>query len=259
MSVLEHIRHNAAAGVKMLAVLLDPAKPVDLQRVAALIAQSGVSLVLIGGSGYTEPVDSYLLRLRQCLADSDARSCHILLFPGDICQFSPEADALLFLSLLSCRDAELLVGKHISVARRVQESGIETIPMGYILVDGGSVSTVQQVTAAQPLSDADAVVSTAVAGVLLGKQLIYLEAGSGAAVSVSPDIISAVRSRISVPLLVGGGVRTTGQLTAAFQAGADIVVVGNWFESHPEDIPLFADAAKTVTSPMKDERNMNGT
>lgn len=229
----------------MLAVLLDPDKRSDLEHVAANIVVGGIDLVLVGGSGYDKPIDEYIVRLRELLTKDGCCSCPIVLFPGDIRQFSDKADALLFLSLLSCNDSAWLVGKHIEVARAVAESGIESIPMGYILVDGGKQTAVARVTGSAPLKDIDKICSTAVAGVLLGKKIIYLEAGSGAAKPVSAEIISAVKEAIDgvnrqeVVLIVGGGICTVEQMQTAYKAGADLVVVGNHFEMQPDDIVLF--------------------
>lgn len=236
MQVYEQILSNIRQGRKMLAVLLDPEKAPDLDSLAALISESRTDLLFVGGSGYAKPVDDFVEGLRRRIR----RDLPIVLFPGDVCQFSPKADALLFLSLLSCRDGELLVGRHIRAAKAIRESGIEVIPMGYILIDGGSETTVQRVTHTRPLSDEAEIVATALAGEMLGKRLIYLEAGSGALRPVSEQVIRSVRQCVGVPLIVGGGIRSVQQMQTAFRAGADIVVIGNHFETHPEDIVKFS-------------------
>ena len=245
MSVYEQILIAKAIGRKLLAVLLDPDKQDRQENVVRLIDGGGVDMVFVGGSGYSRPVDDYVGSLRRQLS---AYNCHcpVVLFPGDICQFSPEADALLFLSLISGRNADLLVGRHVRAAKAVRESGIETIPMGYILVDGGRVSATERVTGTIPLQSEEEIVSTALAGEMLGQRLIYLEAGSGAKRPVSVSVISSVSKALRVPLIVGGGIRSTEQLKNAASAGADLLVVGNHFETHPEDIPLFAKALKTL-------------
>ena len=171
-------------------------------------------------------------------------SAPLVLFPGNTAQFTPMADALLFLTLLNSRRAEVLIEPHIQVANIIRQSGIETIPMGYILVDGDRQSAVERVSGCTPIAHqavAD-VVSHAVAGQLLGKQLIYIEAGSGAKTPVSIDTIRAVRQAIDLPLIVGGGVTSEEQMLAAFSSGANIVVIGNHFEQHPEDLPRFLQA-----------------
>ena len=238
MGVLSNISENSRSGKKQLAVLLDPEKTSEeqLAYVAGCIDQGGIRLVLVGGSGYGENIDSFVKHLHR-LTDAE-----IVLFPGSPAQFSADADALLLLSLMNSRNADLLVGQHVESAMRIRKSGIEVIPMGYILVDGGRESSVQRATGAIPLSAPDEIVKTAVAAELLGKGLVYIEAGSGARVPVSEEIIRLVKQNISVPLIIGGGIHTVEEMNAAFRAGADIVVVGNHFEECPEDIIVFGQA-----------------
>lgn len=241
MSVYEQIENNSRKGKKMLAVLLDPDKSINLSYTINQINKADVDMILVGGSGYNKSIDSYIDHLRSL---SRGPLCPIVLFPGDICQFSPNADALLFLSLISSRNAELLIGRHVQVAKKVYDSGIENIPMGYILIDGGKTTTVQKITHSTPLTDTDEIVSTAITGELLGKKLIYLEAGSGANKPVDTDVIRQVRQHLSIPLIVGGGICIVNDMLLAVNAGADIIVVGNHFEKHPEQISLFAKALK---------------
>jgi putative glycerol-1-phosphate prenyltransferase len=165
----------------------------------------------------------------------------ILLFPGNIAQFTPMADALLFLTLLNAQSPDVLINPHIAIAQRVMQSGIESIPMGYILVDGGCTTSVEIATNCHPISQTavDHIAAVAAAGQLLGKQLIYLEAGSGARTPVAASIIRSVRSHVSVPLIVGGGICTPQAMLDAFDAGADIVVIGNHFEQNPDEIVDF--------------------
>lgn len=245
MQVYEHIIRNKSLGRKMLAVLLDPQKHIDLIATADNIRRAGIELVFVGGSGYEQGVDDYIVKLRSLLYDSN-NYCSIILFPGDVCQFSEKADALLFLSLISGRDVDLIIGKHIKTSRAVYNSGIETIPMGYILIEGGRESAVQRVTNTEPLNDTIKIVDTALAGMLLGYKLIYLEAGSGALQPVAPNIISSVSECIDVPLIVGGGICTIEQMLSAFHAGADIVVIGNYFEKHCEQIFTFAQVVEQL-------------
>ena len=242
MSVYEQILKNSKAGKKMLAVLLDPEKQGMQQLALEQIRHCGVEFVFVGGSGYQMPIDDYIIQLRKGLIKSGKQVCPIVLFPGDICQFSAEADALLLLSLISSRDAELLIGKHVRMAKAIRESGIETIAMGYVLVDGGRVSSLERVTGEKPLKEKEEIVATALAGEMSGKRLIYLEAGSGAKNPVSKEIIKAVKEAISVPLIVGGGICNPEQMKDAFEAGADLVVIGNHFEKHAEEVSRFAEA-----------------
>ncbi len=237
MAVLTDILAARREGRKLLALLLDPEKA-DLEK----LPLSGSYLpdyVFVGGSTGGN-CDAFVAALRR------RTNVPIVLFPGSALQFSPAADALLFLSLLSGRNAETLVGQQVRAARAVRRSGIESIPMGYILIDGGKETAVQRVTHTQPIEQSDIVqiVDTAIAAELLGKQLVYLEAGSGAVTPVDADIIRAVRKNTHIPLIVGGGIRTTEQMTNAFGAGADMVVIGNHFEFNPEELPAFCQAVR---------------
>ena len=160
----------------------------------------------------------------------------MILFPGNNYQLCEEADALLLLSLISGRNPEYLIGQHVVAAPLIKESGIEAIPTGYLLIDGGKISTTSYITQTVPIpaDKPDVAVATALAGEQLGLKLIYLEAGSGAANPVSAEMISAVKKNVSLPLIVGGGIRSGAQAEAACQAGADIIVVGNILEKAPE-------------------------
>ena len=209
-------------------------------------ASSVNMLIFVGGSSGGEQTEKVVKQLK---AQYDVP---VVLFPGNVRQVTSEADALLFLSLLSGRNAEMLVGQQVRAAEAVRQAEIETIPMGYILVDGGRESAVARVSGTQPIAQeaVDEIVQTAMAAEMMGKQLVYLEAGSGALEPVRAEVISAVRAAISCPLIVGGGIRSTEAMQRAFDAGADIVVVGNWLEEHPEALEEF----KTLSnSPFKGE------
>ena len=191
-------------------------------------------MIFVGGST-GDQCETCIAQLRQTTERP------ILLFPGNVAQFTPNADALLFLSLLNARTPDVLILPHIQVAQQVLQSGMETIPMGYILIEGDRKSSVEIATKCTPIpqSNIREIVSTAIAGQLLGKQLIYLEAGSGAKTPISAEIIHAVRAQLSVPLIVGGGITTPEAMLHAFEAGADVVVIGNHFEQNPDEIDEF--------------------
>ncbi len=156
----------------------------------------------------------------------------IFLFPGDHSQITPLADALLFLTLLSGRNAEYLVGQQIKSISKLKNSPLEIISTGYILINGGNDSAASKGTKTEPLpqENIENIVHTALAGQFMGAKLIYLEAGSGAKFPVKPEIISEVKKAINIPLIVGGGIKTEAQKNTAYEAGADMVVMGTAFE-----------------------------
>ena len=232
MAVIQQIRTAQAQSRKLLALLIDPEKQSSVQALYPFLSLP--DLIFVGGSTGNQ-CDNCVEELRK------HTSRPIVLFPGNITQFTAKADALLFLSVLTSRLPQLLIEPHIQMATTILQSGIETIPMGYLLIDGGRKSSVEIATNTQsvPQTDISTIVQTAVAGQLLGKQLIYLEAGRGAKTPVSSDIIHAVRKQLQVPLIVGGGICTPEAMIRAFDAGADIVVIGNHFEQHPDEIGDF--------------------
>ena len=227
---------------KMLAVLLDPDKCRGsiLASTIAVLKSNTPDFVFVGGSHTLTSVDS-LIELLEDELDSK-----IVLFPGNAAQFSPKADALLYLSLLSGRNAEFLIGQHITSAIAIKNSGMEVIPTGYLLIDGGKPSSVEYIsnTRTIPRDKNEIALSTAVAAELLGMRLVYLEAGSGADVPVPVEMIKSVSRGLSLPLVVGGGIKTTEQMLAAYDAGADVVVVGNVFETNSSLISDFVSCSK---------------
>ena len=156
-------------------------------------------------------------------------------------QLCPNADALLMLSLISGRNAEYLIGQHIKGAIQIKKSGIEVIPTGYILIDGGKKSAVETVSKTSSIvqHDLELAQSTALAGELLGMQLVYLEAGSGATQSVPPNLIKAVKNMLSIPIIVGGGIKNRETISEKLNAGADLLVIGNHLEEHLEEMYIL--------------------
>lgn len=215
----------------MIALLIDPDKFSEDSELLKVVIMHPPDIILVGGSLITAGnVDGCVRILRQYL------DIPIVLFPGSQNQFTDKVDALLFLSLISGRNADLLIGQHVQAAPRIAASGVEVIPTGYILIDGGvptSVSYMSQ-TAPIPGNKPEIAATTALAGALLGLRCIYLDAGSGALTSVSDEIIALVRGKINVPLMVGGGIRSAEKVLCAFKAGADIVVVGTIAEERPQ-------------------------
>jgi putative glycerol-1-phosphate prenyltransferase len=228
-------------GEKRLAVLLDPDKyeASVLDRTLQAAQDTRVDYFLVGGSLLVhDTLDVVVERIRsQC-------SIPLILFPGNTFQLSHRADALLFLSLISGRNPELLIGQHVIAAPYLKRSSLEIISTGYMLIDGGVNSSVQYMSNTQPIpaSKNDIAVSTALAGEMLGLRLLYLEAGSGAIHPVPESMIEAVSQAVLVPLVVGGGVRTPEKVAANFRAGADLVVVGTAFELDPGLIHEMAGA-----------------
>lgn len=229
MGFYQTLRKGISENRKFLAILIDPDK--------FLLAETNVFLkqlpketthLFVGGStvdeGFTEATVKAL---------KQASTLPIFLFPGDYTQITSEADVLLFLSLLSGRNAEYLIGQQVKSIPKLQQTQLEVIPTGYLLLDGGTQSAVARVSNTLPMSqqDVDAIVHTALAGQYMGAQLVYLEGGSGATIPVSPQLISEVKKAISIPLLVGGGIRTEHQKQEAYAAGADLVVMGTVFEN----------------------------
>lgn len=215
-------------GKKSLAILIDPDK-FEVLKTPEFLMQipRDTTYLFVGGStvapGTTEKVVATLKKYS---------FLPIVLFPGDYSQLTPKADAVLFLSLLSGRNAEYLIGQQVKSITTLQQTDLEIISTGYILVDGGTQSAVALVTNTLPLNQQDelSIVNTALAGQYLGAKMIYLEAGSGAEYPVKPRLIAAVKKAINIPLLVGGGIRTVIQKEEAYKAGADLVVMGTAFE-----------------------------
>lgn len=212
----------------MLAVLIDPDKFEESRSADFLRNLPGATThIMVGGSTVkTGQTQNVLRRIKR------ETTLPVLLFPGDYSQITPEADVLLFLSLISGRNPEYLIGQQIKAASMLQNSGMEIVPTGYLLIDGGKETAVQKVTQTLPLSqeDPDTIINIALAGKLSGKRMIYLEAGSGAAFPVGNQIISSVKSAIDLPLIVGGGIRSQTQLEEVYRAGADMAVIGTAFE-----------------------------
>lgn len=239
--VYERIRSKMAAGKKQLAILIDPDKADDgrLREIVRISALAGVDMFFVGGSLLTADT------MAHCMAEL-RRQCDIpvVLFPGNAMQVHPGADALLFLSLISGRNAEMLIGKHVVAAPYVKAAQLEVIPTGYLLIDGGKTTAVQYMTHSLPIpSDKpDIAACTVLAGEMLGLKMMYLEAGSGALHAVPVAMVEAVRKQTRLPLIVGGGLRTPADARSRWQAGADVLVVGTAAEEQSGVIAAMAAA-----------------
>ena len=224
---------------KMLAVLLDPDQCHGgvLASTIAELKSNTPDFIFVGGSHTLNSIDSLIDLLK------DEVKTNIILFPGNASQFSPNADALLYLSLLSGRNAEFLIGQHVGSAVAIKKSDIEVIPTGYLLIDGGKLTSVEYISNTRPIpyDKPDIAVATAIAGELLGLKLIYLDAGSGAEKPVPEKMIKQVKQNLKIPLIVGGGIRTIEHVKKACENGADIIIVGNIIEQDPGHISKFCE------------------
>ena len=217
---------------KQLAILIDPGKyGVDcLVNLLQIMQQKPPHYILVGGSTTSSSLDETINLIRQYL------DVPVILFPGNASQFTPKADALMYLSLISGRNPDYLIGQHVLSSISIKKSGLKVVPVGYMLIESGRMTSVEYISNTKPIpsNKAEIAVCTAVAGELLGMQAIYLEAGSGADRPVPAEMIAAVKKNISIPLIVGGGIRTVEALKNAYASGADVVVVGNILEEKPE-------------------------
>ena len=229
---------------KSFAVLIDPDKVNDnsVEELIQLSQDAEVDYFLVGGSLV---ISSYLDECVQLIK----RSCKIpvILFPGSPSQISKYADALLYLSLISGRNPELLIGQHVVSAPFVKKSGLEIMPTGYMVIDGGAPTTVSYISNASPLpSDKNEIaMCTSMAGEMLGMKLIYMDAGSGAKKAISESMIQKVSSCIDVPLIIGGGITSAEKAYLNCKAGADVIVVGNAIE---KDASLIKEIAAAIHS-----------
>lgn len=219
---------------KKLAVLVDPDSLDGTQSVDRIIDrcnEAGADFILVGGSlitnGFWEECVSYI---------KSRTRIPVVLFPGNLMQTHPEADAILFLSMISGRNPDLLIGKQVLAAPGLKKSGVEVIPTGYMIVDGGKITSVMYMSNTTPIPhDKPNIASTtALAGEMLGLRVIYMDSGSGADRPISPKMIREVRKAVCAPIFIGGGIRTSAQAKEAWLAGADVVVVGNAIEQNPE-------------------------
>ncbi len=239
-SLVDRKRHSR----KSFAVLIDPDKVNDnsVEELIQLSLDAQVDYFLVGGSLV---ISNYLDECVQLIK----RSCNIpvILFPGSPSQVSKYADALLYLSLISGRNPELLIGQHVVSAPVVKKSGLEIMPTGYMVIDGGAPTTVSYISNASPLpSDKNEIaMCTAMAGEMLGMKLIYMDAGSGAKKAISESMIQKVSSCIDVPLIIGGGITTAEKAYLNCKAGADVIVVGNAIE---KDASLIKEIAAAIHS-----------
>ncbi|MCO4820966.1 MAG: geranylgeranylglyceryl/heptaprenylglyceryl phosphate synthase [Flavobacteriaceae bacterium] len=231
MTIYKDILNAVKAQEKLFAVLIDPDKTkiTEIANFIERINQSKATHVFVGGSVVAEAATEILV-----IEIKKHTALPVVLFPGDITQISDRADGILFLSLISGRNSDYLIDKQVKAVSKLVNTNLEILPTGYILIENGIETAVQKVSQTQPISrrHIQLIIDTAIAGEYLGMKLIYLEAGSGATYPISAEIISKVKERISVPLIVGGGISSMYQLEEAYNSGADLVVVGTAFEQN---------------------------
>ncbi|PAM92005.1 geranylgeranylglyceryl/heptaprenylglyceryl phosphate synthase [Flavobacterium sp. IR1] len=218
-------------GQKLLAILLDPDKIVweNLDHLVTKINQSPATHIFVGGSVVqTTILEDLMTMLKQ------KTKLPVILFPGDPSQISAQADAILFLSLLSGRNPDYLIEYQVQAAPILKKTNLEVISTGYILIESGNETAVARVSKTQPLDrqNLDLVLATAQAGEMLGSKLIYLEAGSGAKKAVPSEMITLVSQSVEIPIIVGGGIVDLQGIQLAYNAGADVVVIGTAFENN---------------------------
>lgn len=229
---------------KKLAVLIDPDKQDDqyISSVSKLIQRAEADMILVGGSLISGNIDNAVALIK------DNTDLPVLLFPGSHMQISNKADGILLLSLISGRNPDLLIGSHVVAAPLLKKSNLEIISTGYILIDGENVTSVEYMSNTKPIPQdkIDIINATALAGEMIGHQVIYLEAGSGARKSVSTEIVKEVKKNIHIPLMVGGGISDTKKAEDLCSAGADIIVIGNAFENKSDKIKKFSDVIHNI-------------
>jgi putative glycerol-1-phosphate prenyltransferase len=241
MGILEALIKKNQQGKKSIAVLIDPDKIGDASQLEPLLRladENCVDYLFVGGSIVTTSNLSDVVRtIKENVA------IPVVLFPGSALQIDPSADALLFLSLISGRNPDLLIGQHVVAAPILKNSKLEVLSTGYILINSGKTTSVAYISNTTPIPEDkySLAACTAMAGEMLGLKLIYLDAGSGAEREVSKKMISSVRKAVNVPLIVGGGINTPQKAFNALEAGADLIVVGNALERAPELLTEIAE------------------
>jgi putative glycerol-1-phosphate prenyltransferase len=246
-SIYESLLAKKKKGQRSFAMLIDPDKidTAKIDELTGLAVRAGVDYLFIGGSlVISNHLDEVVQEVR--------RNCEIpiILFPGTPSQVSRYADGLLYLSLISGRNPELLIGQHVISAPAVRQSGLEIISTGYMVIDGGAPTTVSYITNAAPIpADKNEIaICTAMAGEMLGMKLIYMDAGSGARYPIREEMISSVATHVHIPIVVGGGIKDPEKAYRNCKAGADIIVVGNAIEKDPSLIAEMSAAVHGVNT-----------
>ena len=232
---------NKKLNKKQLALLIDPDKTTGngLLKLIEIAQQSSVDFIFVGGSLLSSGnIDDCVSVIRS------NSSIPVVLFPGDNLHYTSKADAILFLSLISGRNSEMLIGKHVVAAPMLKRSGLEILPTGYMLIESGKATSVSYMSNTTPIpsNKNDIAVCTAMAGEMLGMKLIFMDAGSGALNPISESMIADVSKNINIPLIIGGGISTPQKALLNCRAGADVIVIGNALEKDQSLLFEMADA-----------------
>lgn len=241
MNVYQNLQDSRRAGKKLFAILIDPDKQSkeELKQIVEKAKSAKADLFFVGGSLLTnDSLDSCLETLK---SESDIP---VILFPGNAMQVNNKADAILFLSLISGRNAEMLIGKQVITAPILKQSSLEVLPTGYILIDSGKPTTVSYMSNTTPIPHEknEVAACTAMAGEMLGLKCIFMDGGSGALNPISEKMIAMVRQSVDTPLIIGGGINSGKKAAANCEAGADVIVVGNAIEKDENLIEEIANA-----------------
>jgi putative glycerol-1-phosphate prenyltransferase len=230
-NILNKIHKSYIENEKHLAILLDTDK-IDVSEIEVVtkrIKKLNASFVFVGGSLlFKNVLSEFVIALKQHI------DIPIILFPGSVMQITKEADAILFLQLLSGRNPDFLIGNQVIAAPILKHTNLEVISTGYILIESGRETTASYISNTKPIPahKPEIAMATAIAGEYIGNKLIYLDGGSGAINTVPEQMIKKISNNINLPIIVGGGIKTQEQINKAFLAGATIVVIGTAFENN---------------------------
>ena len=238
-----YIKNKKQNNEKLFAILIDPDSlgTTNFNLLLQNISNFPPDIIFVGGSITSKDIDKTIIEIKK------NTNIPIVLFPGNVLQISKHADALLFISLISGRNPEYLIGHHVIAAPFIKQTNLEVIPTGYILIETNKTTSVEYMsnTKGIPAEKTDIIIATAIAGEMLGQKLIYLEAGSGANNAVHENVIQEVKKNISVPIIVGGGISNIDICTKILDAGADIVVIGTAIEKNPDKLKDFYNVIKS--------------
>jgi len=243
--IIESILHKVVTKKKQFWVLIDPDKQEvhEARDFAKMSEENGADLLLVGTS--LTMTDRFMSTVREI---KKVVSIPVIIFPTGSHQVTQDADGILFISLISGRNPQFLIGEHVQASPMIKASGIEPIPTAYMLIESGSVTAVNFISNTMPIprKKSDIAVAHALAAQYLGMKLVYLEGGSGADMSVPDDMIAAVKYTVDIPVIVGGGITDPDVAAAKVKAGADIIVIGTALENNRSEslVKAFRDVIR---------------